>query len=83
MSDEFEIEAQFMQSVARALDDVLNAGAKGKDREVGFALLVFPFGDASGKVNYVGSGDREQMLEAFRNLVARWEGHRPNDVGHA
>lgn len=72
------IEEQFvvmMNAIAKTLDDILNHGLKGDARKIGFALLVFPFGeDPKGRINYIGNADREHMLTALKELVARWEG---------
>ena len=45
------IEARYrdkMQAIARGLDAALNDGKTGPALEVGFVLLVFPYGDKSG-----------------------------------
>src|SRR5580704_5973310 len=38
-----------MNAVAGALDEAFNGVAKGKERKVGFILLVFPFGSDDGR----------------------------------
>lgn len=65
-----------MNELASGLDLILNGPAIGKERTVGFALLVYPFGDKpdKGNINYVGNGAREDVLIALKELVARWEG---------
>jgi hypothetical protein len=49
----------------------------------GFALLVFPLGEANGRMNYLSNADRETMVTALKELVARFEGRYTDDVGHA
>lgn len=68
-----------MNTLAEVLDETFNGTAKGADRKVGFALLVYPLDDnltGTGRVNYIGNGRREDMFVAFKELVARWEGRR-------
>ena len=58
--------------VARGLDEILNPGKAGKDRTVGFALLVFPFGDKSGRSHYVSNGaGKRDMAKLFRETARR------------
>lgn len=64
-----------MNSLARELDYMFNKGLKGEQRETGFVLLVFPFGDAgSGRINYISNGDRANVVTALKEIVARFEG---------
>jgi len=71
-----------MQSLASALDGVLNGEDKGADRKVGFTLLLFNFGD-EGRVNYVSNADRADMLASLKALVARFEGRMTDQRGTA
>lgn len=48
--------ANKMQTIARALDDVLNDGIHGAERTTGFVLLVFPYGESEGRCNYISNG---------------------------
>lgn len=77
MSDDHQpIEREFieqMNALARALDEIFNGDKKGGDREVGFALLVFRFGE-EGRTNYISNAGRESMLCAMKEFVARAEG---------
>lgn len=69
-----------MQQMARLLDGILNGSAKGPDRESGFVLLVFPFGDRSGRCNYISNGaDRRDVIVLLKEQLARFEGQA--DVG--
>lgn len=75
-----------MHNLARALDTALNGAAKGDARKVGFALLTYNFGEeitGTGRVNYVGNGEREDVLVALKELVARWEGRYAEAGGQA
>ena len=65
-----------MQAVAQGLDEVFNGDARGQDRETGFVLLVFPFGDAGGaRCNFISNGaDRRDVVTLMREMIARFEG---------
>lgn len=70
-----------MQSMAAALDDVLNE--KGKPKKNGFVLLVFPFDGPEGqRTNYVSNGQRQDVIVALKEVVARFEG-QPQQTGRA
>jgi hypothetical protein len=82
MSDQFElgdgpIEAEYlesMQHIAGALDVVFNGTKHGGDRETGFVLLVFPFGEKDGRCNYISNGaDRRDVVKLMREQIARFE----------
>lgn len=73
-----------MNAIAEGLDEILN----GKDyrktgRKLGFALLIYPFGETPSqeRINYIGNGQREEVLTALKELVARWEGRVPPTTG--
>jgi hypothetical protein len=65
-----------MNDLARGLDEILNGDAKGAARQVGFVLLVFPFGDAEGnRCNFISNGaDRRDIVALFKEMIARFEG---------
>ena len=71
------IEARFfkqMNDVAAGLDAVFNGSLRGKDRKIGFVLLVFPFGDDTGRCNYISNGaDRRDIVKMFKEQIARFE----------
>ena len=71
------IEPQYietMNALARGIDEIFNGEAKGADREVGFVLLVFNFGD-EGRCNFISNGaDRKDIVTLFREMIARFEG---------
>lgn len=72
-----------MNELAKRLDDLFNNGVKGKDRETGFVLLVFPFGDTEGRCNFISNGaDRRDIVALFKEMIARFEG-QPEMKGHA
>lgn len=54
-----------MQAVADLLKDVFEP--------LGFTLLVFDMGD-SGRMNYISSAKREDMITAMKEFIAHHEG---------
>lgn len=62
-----------MVGIASALDDMFNGEAVGKDRKVGFVLLVFPYGEDEGRCNYVSNGARrEDMVKLLEEQAQRF-----------
>ena len=65
-----ELTASRLQDVMRLLDKELLPG-------LGLMLLTFPLDGRTGPqghVNYIGNCQREDMLVALKEVVARWEG---------
>lgn len=72
-----------MQAIAGALDEALNPGLTGKDKKIGFVVLVFPFDGHEGRANYISNGaDRKDICTLFREQIARFEG-QPEMSGRA
>lgn len=73
---------QTMNAVAQALDSTFNGEAKGGDRETGFVLMIFPFGNADGaRCNYISNGaNRKDVVTLMKEMIARFEG-QPEVVG--
>lgn len=66
----------YMKALGAGIDDILNGKNSDKDNpKWGFALLVFPFGEvADGRVNYLSNAERETMIVAMKEFIARHEG---------
>ncbi len=63
-----------MVRLARFLDRNFNDGKTGAAREVGFVLLVFPFGEKEGRCNYISNGaDRIQIIKLLREQANRFD----------
>ena len=63
-----------MEAVAESLDHVFNGGRGGTDRTTGFVLLLFPFGDHSGRCNYISNGaDRSDIVKLMKEQIAHFE----------
>lgn len=74
---------QGMKDVARAIDAMFNGPPEeGKEKEVAFILMVFPFNNHEGRCNYMSNAKREDVLIMLKEQVARFEG-QPEVVGHA
>jgi hypothetical protein len=66
---------QQMNAIASVLDETLNGADRGKDRKVGFVLLVFPFGSTDGRCNYISNGaDRKDIVVMMKEQIKRFEG---------
>jgi hypothetical protein len=62
-----------MQTMAKTIDGFLNG--KADPKRIGFAILVFPFDAPEGtRTNYVSNADRDDMITALKEVVARFEG---------
>lgn len=63
-----------MNAFAAVLDEAINGNELPKRN--GFALLVFPFGQPNDarRANYVSNCNREDMLAAMKEFIARNEG---------
>lgn len=72
-----------MIAIMETLDEVFNGKTKGPDRPVGFVLMVFPYGDLSGRCNYMSNGaDRRDIVTLMKEMIARFEG-QPEMEGKA
>lgn len=74
---------ELMNAVAGGLDDVFNGSVKGAARKVGFVLLVFEYGEAEGRCNYISNGaDRKDIVVMMKEQIKRFEG-QPDVSGRA
>jgi hypothetical protein len=74
---------QKMNALARTLDEWFNDERKGKDRKVGFCLMVFEFGEGAGRANYISNADREDVVTLLKEQLARFEGQAEPKEGKA
>lgn len=80
IEDQYVVE---MNAVAASLDGFFNGEARGQDRKTGFVVLVFPFGDSTGRCNFISNGaDRRDIVVMFKEMIARFEG-QPDISGRA
>lgn len=63
-----------MNVIAHGLNEAFNGEKKGNNRETGFVLLVFPFGDADGsRCNFISNGaDRRDVVTLMKEMIARF-----------
>lgn len=72
-----------MNALAEGIDKIFNGDVRGPDRETGFVLMVFPYGDRSGRCNYISNGaDRKDIVVLMKEMIARFEG-QPEVTGRA
>lgn len=71
------VERQYVQTmtgIAHALDAAFNGDTTGGERETGFVLLVFPFGERQGRCNYISNGaDRRDIAALLAEQLKRFE----------
>lgn len=64
-----------MNKIGEMIDNTLNADLENQNREHGFALLVFPFENKiDSRVSYLSNANREDMITAMKEFIARAEG---------
>lgn len=71
-----------MNQLARFLDQRFNGDKAGPSREVGFILMVFPFGDDQNRCNYISNASRSDVVVMLKEQIKRFEG-QPEIIGHA
>jgi hypothetical protein len=80
------IEAEYveqMRAIAGELDKIFNGPLRGPDRQTGFVLLVFPFGEKEGRCNYISNGaNRDDIVVMLKEQIKRFEG-QPEVSGRA
>lgn len=72
---------QQMNDLAKGLDKFFNGEVAPQDRKHGFMLLVFPFNDGGGRINYISNCERESAHTAMKEFIARSEGMNMPDTG--
>lgn len=70
-----------MTRLANLIDQFFNGELRGKDRKVGFVLMVFNF-DEDGRANYISNADRSDVVTMLKEQLARFEG-QPEMKGSA
>jgi hypothetical protein len=67
-----------------ALDRFFNGDGTGDDRETGFVLLVFAYGEHEGRCNFISNGaDRKDLIALFKEMIRRFEGQPETTGGKA
>jgi len=72
------VEEQYRQkmiAIVKTFDEFMNGDKKGPDRDIGFVLMVYNFGEGPGRCNYMSNGvDREDIVLLMKEMIARFEG---------
>lgn len=75
--------AETMTVAMGAVDKLFNGTARGKDKKIGIVMLVFDYGEAEGRCNYMSNGaDRKDVAVMLREQAARFAG-QPEVRGNA
>jgi hypothetical protein len=72
-----EKQREFMNALARGIDDLLNGKDCPKEKKkTGFTLLVYDFetGPDGGRFNYISNSDRQDVIATMKEVIARHEG---------
>jgi hypothetical protein len=79
------VEAEYhdkMVAIVKAIDEFFNGQTKAPNKEIGFVLMTFKYGD-SGRCNYMSNGaDRKDVVTLMKEMIARFEG-QPEQTGRA
>lgn len=74
---------QQMRGLAEVLDRQFNGDRRGNARQIGFVLLIFPFGpkpinghqdDDKHRTNYISNATRADVIAMLREQLAYFEG---------
>ena len=66
---------QLMNDIAQALTQALNNATQGSPERYGFALFMFGLsGNEACRMNYIANVNRQDMLTALKEFIARNEG---------
>jgi hypothetical protein len=63
-----------MNNLAGFIDQFFNGDLRGKDRKVGFCLMLFNFDDGAGRANYISNANRADVVTLLKEQLARFEG---------
>jgi hypothetical protein len=76
----------FLNSIAYALDEILNGKGVVQNKSMrknGFVLLTFPYGDDSGRCNYISNGAaREDIVRMFKTQIGIFEKQIEEEKGN-
>jgi hypothetical protein len=65
-----------MNQLARMLDGFFN-GPVGGTKLTGFVLMIFPFGDDSGRCNYISNAERPDVVRMLKEQLRHFEEDKP------
>jgi hypothetical protein len=65
-----------MREIAKALDETFNGDARGDEKKIGFALMLFPYNSTDGKCNFISNGaNRQDLVVLMKEMILRFESH--------
>jgi hypothetical protein len=67
-----------MNWLAHAIDEFFNGDLRGEQRQIGFCLMVFKFGDG-GRANYISNANRDDVVIMLKEQLKRFEGQPENE----
>ena len=74
---------KMMTAIMQGIDELLNPDKETKGRATGILIMMFPYGDHSGRCNYMSNGaDRRGVVILMKEMIARFEG-QPDVTGRA
>jgi len=59
--------------IARALDQHFNGERTGAGRDMGFAIMVWPFGAGPGECEFASNCERASLISILREMATRLE----------
>ena len=68
-----------MNELAYLVDRFFNGSLKGKDREVGFVLMVFDFKEhknVNSRCNYISNAERSDVVKLLKEQIKRFESQK-------
>ena len=70
-----------MTAVMQSLDEFMNGDSKGSNRKVGIVVMMFPYGEVTGRCNYMSNGaDRKDMVRLMKEMIKKFE-RQPEQAG--
>lgn len=64
-----------MVAIMQTLDEFVNPGQRAPNKTTGIVLMMFPYGEVTGRCNYMSNGaDRRDIVTLMREMIARFEG---------
>lgn len=78
-----ELEKPQALELARMIDRHMNGEQRGQDRDVGWALIWFPYDNPGAKAGYMSSADRAQAVRVLREAADALEGNRHDVITSA
>jgi hypothetical protein len=66
-----------MKAIAMGIDAMFN---EPDDKEVGFILMIFPFGDDGARCNYMSNAYRDDVLKMLKEQIRYFEADKRREM---